>query len=49
MQLIVDTIKGLKYREKPIMLKVTIKLDRIQKVLSSLLNRKLDNSNTDKQ
>lgn len=31
-----DSIKDLKYKEKPIMIKVVIKLDKIQKVLSSL-------------
>jgi hypothetical protein len=38
-------LEALKYRQKPILLKVTIRLDKIQKVLSSLFSKKTDNSN----
>ena len=40
MQFDLDSIKDLKYRQKPMMLKITIKLDKIKKILSSLFGSK---------
>lgn len=38
MKIDLDSIKNLKYREKPVMIKITVKLDKIKKFLSSLIS-----------